>query len=245
MTKVIIGAGGRGTRVHVLTGNIIPKPLCRISKRTPHSLIAYQLKKVSEAGFKDVFILFDFDWQIHLFNQLVRIKEVPNLRYTTGTARWEHPLHLFRNRKVIDFIGRDDFVLTYGDLFYSRDILRGMKSLAEKNNTSVASLMYSKNDRWKDAIKKITFSKDDDRRVVEVELTKKGNFIMHPPFFFQNRALETIKEELACDPSETTPLLKRLIKKKQLSVFRPDFLVNMNTPEDIAVMERGILKHAK
>lgn len=243
--KLILTSGGKGTRVKELTGGVMPKGLSRISKDLPKPLIAYQLEIIAATGIKEVFVSLEEEWQKVLFQQSLRIGELPNLNYSIGIHKWEHPLNTFYEPNVLEFVNQDDFIWTYGDLYYSPNLLKNMIYLAQKNNTSAASMMHSDSARWQDGGKYITFKANKNNVITNYDLTAQPGFTLHAPFYFQNTALNSIKTELDEYPPHQLSLLKRLVDKGQLSAFHPDFLLNMNTSARLNDLVKELKKSKK
>lgn len=237
--KVILTCGGKGTRVSELTGGVIPKGLCRINKKLNKPLVAYQLEQIQKSGFREIYVSLEADWQVQLFKQSVKVGEFPQLDYTYGLHKWEHPLNTFREPKVFQYIGSSDVYWTYGDLFYLPEVIPEMLEVLRTNNTSVACQMYSKSPRWVKDGKYTNFHKEEKGYIESYSFSDEPSFTIHAPLYLQNRALGILKNELAAEPGHprTINLLTRLVDSGQLSVVEPSFLLNMNTPSD---MERMI-----
>jgi len=238
--KVILTAGGKGTRVHELTGSLVPKSLIRLDRKFSKPLVGYQLDLLKKFGLTDVFVMMDADWQIPLFKQSIRVGEIPKLNYSFGINKWKHPLVSFKRMDVIKFVGDSDFLWTYGDVLYDEKTFKKMMAVYRKNNTSVSCAMNSNSYRWKKDGKYLKFVKDKDDRITNFIYSRNKDFTIHAPFIFQNRAFKVINKELKKTNPRTLPLLLKLIRDSQLSVIKPSMLVNMNMPEDI-IKIKGIL----
>lgn len=112
--KVVVSAGGHGTRVPEITSGIIPKGLSRIINKR---LLSYQLQTLYRSGIREVFVSIEEDWQIGLFKESIRIGEFPAMHYLYGKHDWtSYPLHTFADKEVnsghsvFDFIGQDNFI---------------------------------------------------------------------------------------------------------------------------------------
>lgn len=116
MTKAVILAAGRGTRMQGLTADV-PKPMLLAGGRP---ILESQLDRLVEAGYTEALIVTgyraetieDYFRSYKLPLQFVRQTEL------TGTAT---AALLAR-----DFVGSDDFMLTYGDILADSACYRGI-----------------------------------------------------------------------------------------------------------------------
>ncbi len=230
--KVVLICGGKGTRMPELTGGITPKSLIRLSKRVARPFIAYQLDRLKRNGVEEVLLVPHENWQIPILNHSIRVGEFPALKYSFELHHADHPFVVFRNKNVMKFIGKSDFIFSYGDISYSEDTLKKMLMVESQNNTSIGCGMYSKSARWRKGRRFLTFSKNAYGEIADLGYSGKADFTIHAPFFFQNRAIRSIREELKKKTPQTIPLLRRLIDKRQLSIIIPKILINMTTIED-------------
>src|SRR5437868_821606 len=117
MTKAVILAAGRGTRMQGLTADL-PKPMLPAGGRP---ILEHQLERLVEAGYSQALIVIgyhaetieDYFRGYRLPLQFVRQTEL------TGTAT---AALLAR-----DFVGADDFMLTYADILADASAYRGIR----------------------------------------------------------------------------------------------------------------------
>lgn len=127
--KAVIQAGGKGTRLRDLTKDEIPKPMIPILGKP---LLQWQIEKCKENGISDVILVIghlgekikdyfqdgaEFDVHITYIEE-----EVP-----LGTAGAFYALQ--------KEIGKEDFVLAYGDVFWDIDITRMLNFHRDKHST--------------------------------------------------------------------------------------------------------------
>lgn len=242
--KVILIAGGKGTRVVELTGGVLPKSLCRINKYIRKPLVSYQLNELKKAGINNILVIFSEPWQLQLFKENIKIGDIPELNYCFADPEThDHPLSFFNNSLIKDFIKNDDFILTYGDMFYTLDLIKNFLKKSKQNNTSVAVKRTSNSERWVFDGKYINFTEDSTGEIILYEYRDRTNFTIHTPVFFQNRALSVINEELLNNPPRTISLFKKMIDKRQLSVITSDYCINLNMPDDIEKISKTISKY--
>ena len=247
--KIVISAGGRGTRVPEITSGIIPKGLSRIINKR---LLSYQLWTLYQLGIREIFTSIEEDWHIGLFKESIRIGEFPPMRYFYGKHQWtSHPLRSFADkeinskRNVFDFIGEDDFIWTYGDLFYDRTLINKLINRAKQNQTSVGCQIISRRPQPFEKNQFIQFIKNKNGRILDYKKVKRLKFSIHAPFFFRNQELSQIKKELTMNPPHTRRLLMRIHDTGGgLSLINPTYLYNMNWPEDVLLIKK-ILRRRK
>lgn len=120
--KAVILAAGKGTRMRDLT-NEIPKPMLRVQGRP---ILEHILGGLLEAGVREICIV--TGWK----------DEVIQRHFSDG-SRWQARIHYVRQEvqngtgaathRAREFVGNDDFLLTYGDILvrpstYARMIQR-------------------------------------------------------------------------------------------------------------------------
>lgn len=243
--KVVVSAGGRGTRVPEITSGIIPKGLSRIIDKR---LLSYQLWTLYRSGIREIFVSVEEDWQIGLFKESIRIGEFPAIHYLYGKHNWtSHPLRTFADREinsghsVFDFIGQDDFIWTYGDLFYDNSLIDKLIRRGRENKTSVGCRMISRRPQPFENGQFIQFIEGQNGRIIGYQKVDRLTFSIHAPFFFRNQVLSCIQEELAIDPPRTRRLLMRIHDVAGgLSLVDPVHLYNMNWPEDVVRIKKVI-----
>ncbi|MDB5260642.1 MAG: hypothetical protein JWN37_873 [Candidatus Nomurabacteria bacterium] len=242
--KAIIFAGGKGTRIHEITGSVVPKSLARLNAEFPRILISYQLYELEKAGFKKVLIVFQEDWQVQIFLQSYKLGEVPKLEYTFFNSKHSHVLCAFKNVELIRWIDGSDFLVTYGDVFCDAETFRSLINLSKKNNTTAICRMFSKSERWQFNNKFLSFMEDEDNRIIKYEFKSLGSFTIHAPVLFQNRALDRIIKLINnTQEPRSISLYLDLIDNNELSTIDNSCVQNMNTYEDVPKILELIRKY--
>jgi len=231
--KLILTAGGKGTRVKEITGGVIPKSLVRLIDKP---LVNYQLQLIKKAGIKEVYVAMNEDWQVQLFKESIRINEFPKLDYYFGTNHWGHPLNTF-TKDALKFVNGQDFFWTYGDLIYDEHLLEKLYEVANRNKTSVGCKAFTKARKPLDG-KYINFNQDLSGEIIEYKHEDRYDFTIHAPFYFKNSVLEDIQKELMMYEPRSARLLMRIIDNEGLSIVKPKLFINMNLPEDMKMIKK-------
>ena len=231
--KLILAAGGKGTRVKEITGGVIPKGLVRLIDKP---LISYQLQLIKKAGIKEVYVSMNEDWQIQLFKESVRINEFPKLDYYFDTHRWGHPLNAFTKDDLFKFINGEDFFWTYGDLIYDEHLLERLYEVANRNKTSVGCKVFTGTRKPLDG-KYISFNQDSSGKIIGYKHEDKYELTIDTPFYFKNSVLEDIQKELMMNEPRQVRLLMRIVDNEGLSIVEPELFINMNLPEDLEMIK--------
>ena len=127
LTKAVILAAGRGTRMQGLT-ETVPKPMLEIQGRP---LLAHLVDNLREAGLKDIFIVTGY-----------RAEQVEG--YFAGQAGVTFARQEVRDGTAraamlaCEFAGRDDFLLTHGDILVAPEAYREISAKLEGFEAVVA-----------------------------------------------------------------------------------------------------------
>lgn len=230
--KVVVTIGGKGSRLSNVTYSIIPKGLCRIVDKP---LLSYQLFCLKKSGLREILISTEADWQIAELRQSVRIGEFPKLKYTFTKHKYGDPLHplkTFLVRDVIKFIGKRDFVWTYGDLFYKEELLKNLLKAHYQHKTSVAC--SAPPDNLSPLFGSFIFyDVDKSGVVVSYHKTERPNITIDAPFIFKNNLLRAIEREARRSEPRGTRLINNIIDSSSLMLVNPKMRLNINTPKDI------------
>jgi len=216
MTKVIILAGGFGTRLSEYT-KTIPKPMIDIAGKP---MIFHIMKLYAKHGFKDFYIALGykgkiiknffnknfFDWKIHL---------VETGRNTMTGGR------LKRLKKIV---GKETFMLTYGDGLSNVNLKKLLKF--HKKNKKLVTLTAVRPPARFGAIKlkgnKVSYFKEKSK--LDEGWINGGFFVMEPKF------LKFIKNDSTYLEREP---LEKVTKKNQLMAFKhKGFWQCMDTKRD-------------
>ena len=156
--KAVIQAGGKGTRLRDITKDEIPKPMIPILGKP---LLQWQIEKCKENGIHDIILIIG-----HLGNKIrdyfadgtqfgVRISYIEE-KEPLGTAGAFY--------YVQNYVGDEDFLLVYGDVFWDIDIVR-MQTF-HQNKHSMCTLFVHPNTHPYDSDLLIL---DDDDRVTGID----------------------------------------------------------------------------
>ena len=215
--KVIILAGGFGTRISEYTGTI-PKPMIKIGEKP---MLWHIMKIYSKFGFKDFYVALghkgeiikeyfsknSFEWNINLI-------ETGEKTMTGG-----------RIKRLKDIIGNETFMLTYGDGLSDINI----KKLIEfhKKNKKLVTMSVVRPPARFGVVKLenncVSYFKEKSK--LDEGWINGGFFVMEPEFLKYIYNDETYLER---EP------LEKLCKEKQLFAFKhPGFWQCMDTKRDL------------
>lgn len=169
--KAVIVAGGKGTRIHSLSGGLIPKALVPVAGE---SVVFRQLELLARYGVCDVTVLAGY------LGELLKEKMVPK-----AAALGMH-LEFFMEdealgtagclREAHDLLSRDEFFVLYGDVAIEMDIMRLLAFHREKKG--VATVVAHPNDHPHESdLLRI----DKNGRILEILSRKK-----RAPGFYRN-----------------------------------------------------------
>jgi len=236
--KVIISAGGRGTRISSLTYAVIPKSLCRV---VDAPLLSYQLINIVQCNLKDILISVEEDWQVAEIKQSIRIGEFPKANYLITKHPYGHPLNTFQSSTVKKFIGKNDFLWTYGDLFYDQKLIKKiLKNYRENPEVSHGFKLKAKNDLLPLNNKYISYKIGANGIIKKYWESKKPNLTIDAPFIFKNKIIDLIKKELGMKKPRGTRLINRIIDKDKIMVHNPMSLINMNNIKEVKIIKKRI-----
>ena len=215
--KVIILAGGFGTRINEYTG-IIPKPMIEIGGKP---ILWHIMKAYEKHGFKDFCIALGYKGEIikkyfskNSFGWNINLVETGENTMTGG-----------RVKRFKEIVGNESFMLTYGDGLSNINI----KELIEhhKKNKTIATVSVVRPPARFGAVKldgnHVSYFKEKSK--LDEGWINGGFFVMEPEFFNYIKNDQTYLER---EP------LENLCKEKQLSAFRHDgFWQCMDTKRDL------------
>ena len=215
--KVVILAGGFGTRISEYTG-IIPKPMIKIGKKP---ILWHIMKIYSKFGFKDFYVALghkgeiikeyfsknSFEWNINLI-------ETGEKTMTGG-----------RIKRLKDIIGNETFMLTYGDGLSDINI----KKLIEfhKKNKKLVTMSVVRPPARFGVVKLenncVSYFKEKSK--LDEGWINGGFFVMEPEFL---KYIDNDETYLEREP------LEKLCKEKQLFAFKHSgFWQCMDTKRDL------------
>ena len=215
--KVIILAGGLGTRISEYTGTI-PKPMIKIGEKP---MLWHIMKIYSKFGFKDFYVALghkgeiikeyfsknSFEWNINLI-------ETGEKTMTGG-----------RIKRLKDIIGNETFMLTYGDGLSDINIKK-LTEFHKKNNKLVTMSVVRPPARFgvvKLENNCVSYFKEKSK--LDEGWINGGFFVMEPEFL---KYIDNDETYLEREP------LEKLCKEKQLFAFKHSgFWQCMDTKRDL------------
>ena len=215
--KVIILAGGLGTRISEYTGTI-PKPMIKIGEKP---MLWHIMKIYSKFGFKDFYVALghkgeiikeyfsknSFEWNINLI-------ETGEKTMTGG-----------RIKRLKDIIGNETFMLTYGDGLSDINIKK-LIEFHKKNNKLVTMSVVRPPARFgvvKLENNCVSYFKEKSK--LDEGWINGGFFVMEPKFL---KYIDNDETYLEREP------LEKLCKEKQLFAFKHSgFWQCMDTKRDL------------
>lgn len=235
-SRAIIIAGGAGTRIRSISGDLIPKALVPVAGRP---IVAWQLELLARHGIREVAICAG-----HLAGALQAGMEPlareagVTLTFFVETEPRGTAGGLLAARA---FVGREDFFVLYGDVAVEMDLARLMAFHREKG--ALATVVCHPNDHPHESD---LLRVGDDDRVLEV-LPRKGrpagfyrNLVPAAVYCLSPSALEFIEPGVRRD--FIGDVLPRMIREGA-AVFAyntPEYLRDMGTPERYARVESDL-----
>lgn len=126
----IILAAGKGTRLYPLTKD---KPKCLV-KYQGKSILDYQLEICKKMKLKKIFLVSGYKSSKIKKKNIIKIK---NDKYETTNMLYS----LFKVKKI--FNGRNDLIISYGDIIYKNAILKKLINSSEQISTVIDTEWYS------------------------------------------------------------------------------------------------------
>ena len=215
--KVVILAGGLGSRISEYTGTI-PKPMIRIGEKP---ILWHIMKIYSKFGYKDFYIALGHKGEIikeyfskNSFGWNINLIETGEETMTGG-----------RIKRLKNFIGKETFMLTYGDGLSNININELLK-FHEKNKKLVTMSVVRPPARFgvvKLEGEVVTYFKEKSK--LDEGWINGGFFVMQPEFF---NYIKDDKTYLEREP------LEKLCQEKQLFAFKHNgFWQCMDTKRDL------------
>lgn len=225
--KAVIMAGGKGTRIHSITQNEIPKPMLEIEGKT---ILEYQIESLKNAGIVDIILVIGYlgekiqdyfkDGQSWGVTINYFIEEVDNPLGTAGS------FYYLKNEI------KEDFVVLFGDIFLSVDFNKMIqfhfkKSAAATLLTHPNSHPYDSDLVVVDKDNRITKfdTKDKVRDYDYINLVNSGIYVFSPRVF--DYVIEQKKYALEKD------VIMKMIdsNEKVYSYHSSEYVKDMGTPE--------------
>jgi len=233
--KVVIAAAGKGTRMLSLT-KYRPKHLIKI-RRKP--FLFYLLDNLLKAGYKKLILvvgyrgekmiefLKEFKYEVTVVNQFEILKEKEY-----GTAC---PL-----KCVKDIVGKENFVMVYGDNLYSVKDLKAF-NIRDKYNY-VAGFFHKHPGKYGVLISEDSFLK----KIIEKPKKYVGNLINTGLYKFTPEVFNKLSE-IRLPPRgeyELTDIVNLLAKEKKVKIRKiQDYWLDFGNPADIIKISKFLKNH--
>lgn len=224
--KVVILAGGRGTRLSEYTKSI-PKPMVKINSIP---IIVHIMNHYYTYGFKDFIVAAGYKSKIiknYFKNKLKKWNvKVVNTGLNTMTGG--------RVKRIKKYINNETFLLTYGDGLSTVNITKLIK-FHKKNNSIITLTAVKPPARFGTVIlKKNKVLQFREKSHLDVSWINGGFFVVEPSFFnYLNNDNTFLERE---------PLIK-VAKKKLLGAYKHSgFWQCMDTVRDKEILEKKIKK---
>ena len=225
--QAVIQAGGKGTRVSSLTGDIIPKPMLEISG---YPILYHQIMNLKKSGITDIFIIAGHLGEIikNYFKDgsqfgvnIIYIEEDPNKPLGTAGS-----LYYLKDKIT------DDFVFLLADVFIDIDF--GRMSAFHKSKNADITLFTHPNSHPFDSdlvvVDKNNIVKKFDHKTNNRDLYNYNNLVNAGIMIFSKKTLDFITElkRYNYEKDIVEPLIK---EGKVFSYKSSEYAKDMGTPE--------------
>lgn len=227
MTKAVIMAGGKGTRIASVTNDEIPKPMLAIGDKP---ILEHQIECLRDNGVRDIIMVIG-----HLGNKISEYfgdgkKWDVNINYIEENE--DKPLGTAGSLYFLKGELLEDFVLVFGDVFFDVDFERMMGY--HREHGAIATLLTHPNSHPFDSDLVIIGdnnvvtgfdSKENDRSGYDYRnLVNSGIYILSP------KALDVIDEPIKLG-LEKDVIAKFIDDGKVYSYHSTEYVKDMGTPE--------------
>ena len=231
--KVVIMAGGKGTRISSINAEV-PKPMIKICGKP---ILQYQIECLKEQGLKDIILVVGYLGNIieEFFGNGKKFGV--NINYIKEQKALGTAGALFYLKNEIE----NDFLLINGDIIFNVDIKRFWE--AHKGHDGLVTILTHPNNHPYDS--GIIVS-DDQGRVTQwlTKEEKRGwykNRVNAGLHIISNKLLDQFKQAVKTDLDRD--VLKPLIAEKKLYIYdSPEYVKDMGTPERYFAVAEDIRK---
>ena len=232
--KAVIQAGGKGTRISSITGDVIPKPMLEVSG---YPILYHQLMNLKKSGINDVYIIVG-----HLGNvikdyfkngeelgiKISYVDEDPN--YPLGTAG---SLYYLKN----DI--KEDFIFLLADVFLDIDFNK-MIEFHRRKNADVTLLTHPNSHPFDSDL--VVVSEDDrvldfDKKTNDRSSYYYRNLVNAGIMIFSAKALDRIIEPKKYN-YEKDIVIPLISEGKVFSYKSTEYAKDMGTPERYMAVQR-------
>lgn len=228
--KVIIPAGGDGTRLGALNKTGCPKSLIEFNNKP---LISYQLNLISKAGINDVLLSVNSECQLEALKKCLKSEQI-SLNYTFGFhSEFGHPCELFRNKNIEKFIGNSPFIYTQSDVYYTKNYFKILLKAYTTYDCSMATKEPSRADDKKEIIIK--------NKMLQKIVTAKKVYWRYGGLYLITPSLHKSWYKMCNEePIRTISFFEDIADAKEKFMFldnKPSDIINMNTPKEFLMIK--------
>ncbi|MBP7496399.1 MAG: HAD-IIIA family hydrolase [Bacteroidales bacterium] len=230
--KVIILAGGKGTRLNNLSANI-PKSMIKIASKP---VIQYQVELLRYYNFKDIYIIVN-----HLKDAIINfLGNGDAFGVNINYFQEIEPLGTVGGIKEIESVLKEDFLVLYGDVMINMDLRRLVKFHNHKNSDCTL-VVHPNNHPYDSDLVEI----DEHNRIINLHskphsndryyrnLVSAGLYVMSP------LVLEFIDKGIKADFGKD--IFPALFSKINMYGYNTaEYLKDMGTPERLIEVENDI-----
>lgn len=234
--KVIIAAGGDGTRLGDLNPERKPKSLLFFARKP---LISYQLELLVKYKL-DIFLSFTNKKQIDEFKGYVKNGLIPEYKYSFGLhSPFEHQRDLFRSRDAKEFIKNSDFLFTHGDLVVKEPLFEKMISSYRKKDSSVIIREKAKeNDKYQFVLK--------DSFIVDIEKTENPKWRYGGVFIIKNKDQKNWLKMCEAESFRSQDFFELSLAEGSkiyvADLSQDELVININTPIQFSFAQKYLSK---
>lgn len=227
--KVVIAAGGDGTRLGDLNPEKKPKSLLFFNNKP---LISYQLEALLKIGLENFCLSFTREAQIDEFKKYLSEGLIPEGNYTINLHNhFDHQRDLFKTEAVKEFIKNSDFLFSHGDIVAGKEMFEELIKIYEKTNSSVMIKEYAKDlDKHQFILK--------DGYISEIEKTDNAKWRYGGIFIVQKEDQEDWLHMCHNEPFRSMDFFERCLdrggKVYVADIMQGDHVININTPPEFA-----------
>lgn len=237
--KVVIMAGGKGTRISSVNSEV-PKPMIPIINKP---ILEYQIEILKDQGFKDIIIVIGHLGKIikDYFGDGSKISSVTGKSFGVNISYIEEkdPLGTAGALYLLKDKVKSDFLLLNGDIIFDIDIKRFYEFHKKKN--SLATIFTHPNDHPYDSGIILTGINDEVLEWLHKEDKREWykNRVNAGIHILSNKILSRLTELKKLDLDRD--ILKELISKKKIYAYdSPEYVKDMGTPDRLAEVTEDI-----
>jgi len=231
--KVVILAGGKGTRLKEFTRDI-PKPMVQLAGKP---ILQYQVELCARFGCEEIILVVN-----HLAQPIIdHFGDGSDFGIPIRYFHEESPLGTVGGVKELEADLTEDFLVLYGDVMMEMDLQRLIDFHQQKN--SEATLVVHPNDHPYDSD---LVEMDEDERIVKVlpkphpEGLRYHNMVNAAVYLFSPRIFSLLEKGVKADFGKD--IFPKIYKQLEMYGYNtPEYLKDMGTPDRKEQVEQDIL----